>query len=66
MSPEGMTMNDAEGKPCRFCGEPIDAAEGYAVAPGGEREDGGVYHDTETRRCYYRKKRGEKPEGLPQ
>ena len=59
-----MNMDDIEGTPCRFCGEPIDAAEGYAVAPG--KEDRGVYHDTKTLHCYDRKSRGEKPEDLSQ
>ena len=64
MSPEEMTMNDAEGKPCSFCGEPVNAAEGYAVVPG-ESEDRGVYHNTGTLRCYDMKIRGEKPESKP-
>ena len=54
-------MNNAEEKPCRFCGEPINAAEGYTVVPE-ESEDHGVYHRTETLHCYDKKIRGEKPE----
>jgi len=64
MSPEGITMSDIEGKPCRFCGKPINAAEGYTVVPG-ESEDHGAYHHTETLHCYDKKIREEKPESRP-
>ena len=57
-------MNDIDGKPCWFCGEPIEVEKGYTVAPT-ENGEQAVYHHTEARKCYEQKARGERPETGP-